>query len=198
MSSARRVAVHMAIEAGHAPQAVGLLGLAIGGRIELLLRELRDEQSQAFQVLGVQDAGKELLKVIDRDNLALRHVAQVGTRRQEHGWWELGQKGIRQIKIEIEAFQAFEGLDLGLREYHAPHLVLRVRQRQESFGEQPLIANGIARHIGQLFPGVTPWAAWSRDRQAMALPRQSQLPLFVRPVAIQLVAASSEPSSDVP
>ena len=67
-----------------------LLRLAVGGGVELLLRELRHQQTQALQVLGVQDAGEDLLEVVDGHDLALRDVAQVGPRGQEDGRRELG------------------------------------------------------------------------------------------------------------
>ena len=101
----RRVAVDVAIEAGHALHAERLLGLAVGGGVELLLRKLRHQQPQPFQVLGVQNARKELLEVLHRYHLALRHVAQVGPARQVHGRRKLGQEVLRQIEIDVEAFQ---------------------------------------------------------------------------------------------
>ena len=84
----------------------GLLGLAVGGGVELLLRELRDQQPQAFQVLGVEDALEDLLEVLDGHHLALRHVAQVGPRGQEDGRRELGQEVLGQVEVEVEALQA--------------------------------------------------------------------------------------------
>src|ERR1700752_2837903 len=51
----RRVAVDVAVEAGHAPHPFRLLGLAVGGRVELLLRELRDEEAQSVELLRVED-----------------------------------------------------------------------------------------------------------------------------------------------
>ena len=101
----RRVAVDVAVEAGHALHAVGLLRLAVGGGVELLLRELRHQQAHALQVLGVQDAVEDLLEVLDGHHLALRDVAQVGPRRQEDGRRELGQEVLGQVEVEVEALQ---------------------------------------------------------------------------------------------
>ena len=47
------MAVDVAIEAGHAP--AGLHGAAIVRGIELLLRQRRQQQPQAFQLLGIED-----------------------------------------------------------------------------------------------------------------------------------------------
>ncbi len=89
------VAVDVAVEAGDALHAVGLRRLAVGRGVELLLRELRHQQSQALQVLGVEDALEDLLEVLHRDELALRHVAEVGPSRQEDGRRELRQERAR-------------------------------------------------------------------------------------------------------
>ena len=63
MGSRRGVAVDVAIETRHAELAVGPVGLAVGRGVELLLRELCDQEAQPLQVLGVEDAGKDLLEV---------------------------------------------------------------------------------------------------------------------------------------
>ena len=149
----RGVAVDVAVEAGHALHAGGLLRLAVGRGVELLLRELRDQQAHALQVLGVQDALEDLLEVLHRHHLPLRDVAQVRPRGQEDGRRELGQEVLGQVEIEVEALQAGQLLDLHLREDHAAHLVLGVGQGQEALGEQALLADLVGRHLGQLLPG---------------------------------------------
>jgi hypothetical protein len=65
-----RVAVHVAVEAGHT--AVRFLGPSIRGHVVLLLRERRDEQAQTFQLLRIQRALEQLLEVIDRDQAPQR------------------------------------------------------------------------------------------------------------------------------
>ena len=99
----RRVAVDVAIEASHALHADRLFRLAVGGGVELLLRKLRHQQTHALQILGVEDAGEDLLEVVHRHDLALRDVAQVGPRRQVDGRRELGQELLGQVEIEVEA-----------------------------------------------------------------------------------------------
>ena len=75
------VAVGMAVEARHA---LGRLHAPpILGQVELLLRKRREEQPQAFELFRVEDVLEEPLEVVERDQLALRHVAEVGPRHQE-------------------------------------------------------------------------------------------------------------------
>ena len=52
--------------------------LAIVGRVELLLRERRQQQAQPFQLPRLEDAVEQLVEVVERDQLALRDIAQVG------------------------------------------------------------------------------------------------------------------------
>ena len=137
----RRVAVDVAVEACDALHAGRVLRLAVGRGVELLLRELRDQQAQALQVLGVEDSREELLEVVDRDDFALRDVAQVGPRGQVDGRRELGQEVLGQVKIDVEPLQPWQDLDLHLREDHSAHLVLGVRQWQEALGKQVLLAD---------------------------------------------------------
>ena len=101
-----RVAVDVAVEAGHADHAGGVLGLAVGRGVELLLRELRHQQAQPLQVLRIEDAVEQLLEILQRHHLPLRNVAQVGPRRQEDGRRELGQEMLRQVEIDVEALRA--------------------------------------------------------------------------------------------
>ncbi len=86
----RRVAVDVAVEAGHAAHAIGLFRLAVVTGVELLLRELRNQQAHAFQVLGIKDAVKDFVEIVDGHHFALGHIAQVGPGRQEDGRRELG------------------------------------------------------------------------------------------------------------
>ncbi len=84
------VAVGMAVEARDA--LAGDQRAAVLGGIELLLRERREEQAQAFQLLGIQDALEKLLEIRERHELALGYVAQVGPRGQKDRRGELGQQ----------------------------------------------------------------------------------------------------------
>ncbi len=141
MCRAGSVAVDVAIEAGDASPAVGVIRLAVGGGVELLLRELRHQQAHAFQILGVENAVEELLEVIDRKHLALRDIAEVRAGGQVDGRWKLRQEVFGQIEIEIEALQPGQLLDFHLREDHAAYLVMRMRQRQEPLRELILVAD---------------------------------------------------------
>src|SRR5437764_12582124 len=108
--------VDMTIETGHSLRAVGLFGLAVGSGVELLLRELRHEESHPLQVFGVQDPAEDLLKVVDSQHFPLRDVSQIGTGREENGRRKFRQVVIGQIEIEVEALQARQQLDLDLWE----------------------------------------------------------------------------------
>src|SRR5712671_519521 len=101
MSRAIRVAVGVAVQAGHT--AAGVNRAAILGLVELLLRKGRDEQAKTFDLLGVEDAIKKLVVVVDGDQLALRYVAEVGTRGEIDWGREFGEEVVRRIEVEIEA-----------------------------------------------------------------------------------------------
>src|SRR5580704_714927 len=94
------VAVRMAIKASRAK--AGNLRAAILGRIELLLREGRQQQAQPFQLPGSEKAIEQLVIIGERDQLALRDIAQIGARGQVDGWRKRGQEVIRQIEIYVE------------------------------------------------------------------------------------------------
>src|SRR5262249_53775153 len=96
----RRVAVDGAAAAGGALHAGRLVGLAVGGGVELLLGELRHEETHALDVLGVEDALEDLLEVVDRHKLSLRDVAQVRPGGEKDGRRELGQELLRQVVVE--------------------------------------------------------------------------------------------------
>ena len=126
------VAVDMAVETDHAT--MGGQRAAVQRLVELLLRERRDQQPQPFELFGVQDAAEQLVEVGDRDELALRHVAQVGPRGQEDGRRKLGQQVGRQVEVEVESRQVaglllLDLVDVVLRKQHAPFGMVRVRQR---------------------------------------------------------------------
>src|ERR1700688_2635089 len=84
------VAVRVAVEARCA--AAHQLGAAVLRLIELLLRERSDEQAQTFQLLGNENAVKQLVIVLDGDELALRDVAKVGALIEINRWWEFRQE----------------------------------------------------------------------------------------------------------
>ena len=149
---AGRVAVDVTIEAGDALHADGLIRLAIRRGVELLLRELCDEQTDAFKVFRVEDALEDFLEVIDGDQLPLGDIAEIGSRGQKDGRRELRQEVLGQIKVEVEALHPRKLLDFHLGENHAADFVMRMRQRQEALGEEVLVAQLIRCGLGELLP----------------------------------------------
>ena len=147
--------IHVAVEAGH-PRA-RLQRPPIAGRVELLLRERGYQQPQALQLLRVQQAVEELEIVLQSDDLALRHVAQVGPGREVDGRRILGQEMRRQVEIQVVTRQVaslllLDLVDLLLRKHHPAFGVVGMRQRQEPRGPQTFLADFLGRHRGQLLP----------------------------------------------
>ena len=87
------------------PHPARKLCAAILGRIELLLREGRQQQPQPFQLPGRQHAIEHLVVIGQRDQLALRDIAQIGARGQVDRRRKLGQEVVRQIEIDVEPRQ---------------------------------------------------------------------------------------------
>src|SRR5690606_42073665 len=56
-------------------------------------------------LLRVQNAVEELEKVLRRDELPLRHVAELGSRGQENGRRELGQEMLGNVELDVEPVQ---------------------------------------------------------------------------------------------
>src|SRR5687767_13178697 len=96
-----RMAVRVTVETHDA--AAGPLRTAILRLIELLLRKWRDEQAQSLELLRIQQAIEELIEIVDRDQLPLRYVAKIGSRREKNRRRKLRQQVIRQIEVEIES-----------------------------------------------------------------------------------------------
>src|SRR5688572_27976548 len=95
--------VGVAVEAGNA--LMGLEAPSVVRQVELLLRKRRDEQSQAFQLLRVEEIPEEPLEVIQRDELPLGHVAEIWAGHHEDRRRYLRNQMIRQIEIEVEPRQ---------------------------------------------------------------------------------------------
>src|SRR5688572_24460117 len=146
------VPVGVAIEATNALHPVRSFRLAIGGGVELLLRELRNQKAEPFEVLGVENAAEDFLKISDGDKFPLRNVAEVRPSDEKNGGREFGQEMVGQIEVEVEPLEPGDGFDLVLREKHAAGGVVGVRQRQKAFWEAPLVADLVRRHASQLFP----------------------------------------------
>src|SRR5690606_15071911 len=150
-----RVAVRVTVEARHAEMRP--LTAPVVGHVELLLRERRDEQSEPFELLRIQDTVEQLEKVLRRHELALRDVAELRTRRQVDRRRELGQEVLGNIELDVEAVQVAlllreDLVDMLLREHHAAFFVERMRQRLETLREQVALADLVAPHRSELFP----------------------------------------------
>ena len=148
----------LAWQSKQATPRLGFHAAPVLGRVELLLRERRDQQPQPFELLRVQDAVEQLVVVVDRDELALRDVAEVGPRGQVDRRRKLGQEVVGQVEVEIEAgqvavFLLLDLVDVELREKHAAFGMVRVGQRHETVGKDSLLANAFGSHLGQLVPG---------------------------------------------
>jgi hypothetical protein len=100
---------------------------------------------------------KELIEVVSGDEVAPRHVAQVGPGRQKDGGGEFGQEPVRQIEVEVEAGQVprrllLDLVDLEAGKKHAPFWMIRMRQRHESSREEPLLADLLRCRVRQAIP----------------------------------------------
>src|SRR5579875_3252635 len=130
------MAVDVTIKASHALHTDGVLRFAVGGGVELLLRELRHQEAKALQILRVEDAAEDLLEIVHGYHLALGNISQVRARRQIDGRREFGQEVFGQVEIAIKALQTRQQLNLHLRKDHAAGLVLGMWQRQKPLGEK--------------------------------------------------------------
>ena len=108
------VPVDMAVETGDAE--ARLAALAVIGRIEFLLRQRRQQNLQAVELDRGQDILEQTVKVIDRDNLTARDIAELWTVLQEDGRRELGQKSLGQVELDIEPLEPWKHVDLQIRE----------------------------------------------------------------------------------
>src|SRR5579862_4888911 len=148
----------MAVEAGRAD--AGRRRLAILGRIELLLRERRQQQAQPFELPRRENAVEQLEVIGERDQLALRDIAQLGARGKIEGWRKRRQEVLRQVESEVEAGQVtrvlpLHRIDLVLREYEAAGGMKRVRQGEEALRPEPSLADLVRAHRRELLPRHT-------------------------------------------
>ena len=159
MAGPVRVAVLMTVEAGDAQARV--LAPPIRRRVELLLGERREQETQPFELLGVQDPVEEAVVVVRRHQLPLGDVAQVRPRGQVDRRRELGQEAVGQVEVEVEAGQVPARLLLDLIDEeqgkdHAAFGMIRVGQGHEARRVQPLVADLVRGHLRQGLPGRSP------------------------------------------
>jgi hypothetical protein len=144
------------IQTSHA--AAWLVRAPVHSLVELLLRKRRQQQPQALKLFRVQNPAEQLIEVFDRNQLALRHIAQVRPGRQIHRRRKLRQKTVGNVEVQIEACKVallllIQLVDLRLREHHAALRVIGVRQRKKSLREDSPFADHVGVHIIQLRPG---------------------------------------------
>ncbi len=150
-----RVPVRMAVEARDA--LARLRRTPVRRRVELLLREWREQQAQAFELLRIQDAAESLVVVRERDELALRHVAEIRPRRQIDRRGRLREQVLGRHEIQIEArqvaaFLLFHQIDVRLWKHHAAFGMILMRQRQEAGRIDIALANLGGRQRGESVP----------------------------------------------
>ncbi len=93
----------LAWQSKQATPRLGLIGAPILGLVELLLRKRRQQQTQALNLLRIQNAVEHLVEVSMVTSLPLRNVAQVRPGGQIDGGGKLRKKVFREIEIEVEA-----------------------------------------------------------------------------------------------
>ena len=67
MRRSGRVTIYMTIKACNTKHAIRSFRFAIGGGVELLLRKLSNQQTQAFELLWIKQSIEELVEIIDGD-----------------------------------------------------------------------------------------------------------------------------------
>src|SRR3984957_5244688 len=154
--------------------------------MKLLLREWRQQQAQPFQLSGRENAVEHVEEVGDRDQLALRDVAQIGARGQVHRRRKRSQKVFGQVEIDVEAGQVspvlcLDRVDLLMRKNLAACGMEWMRQRKEALWPQALVTDRVGRHARELFPGHPRW-------QPDAYPLLQWLPVLHRDALGGMVA----------
>ena len=84
---------------------LGSCTLAVVGGVEFLLRQGREQQPQPVELHGRQDVLEQPVVVVDRDDFAARHVAQLGPVLKEHRRRELGQERLGQVEVDVEPLE---------------------------------------------------------------------------------------------
>ncbi len=125
--------------------------------VELLLRERSHQEAQPLDLLRVEDPVEELVEVLDRHQLALRDVPQVGPGGEEDRRRELGKEVLGDVEVEIEAGEVallllLDFVDVELREDHPSLGVVRVGERLEAAREELPLADLVRLHRPELVP----------------------------------------------
>src|SRR6266436_5138717 len=122
------MAVNMTIEARHTDHPIRTLRFAVVSSIELLLRKLCDEQAQALDLFGIQNAIEKPVEVIDRNDLSLRYIAEIWPRRQEDGWRKLRQKIVWENGVGGKKAEERQRFYFRFAEQHGTPRMVRVWQ----------------------------------------------------------------------
>ncbi len=111
--------------------------------VELLLRERRHQQARRpSSCFGLRTLSEQLVEIGQRDELALRNVAEIGPCGEvRSAAAELGQEVLREVEVEIKTGKVaaglfFEFVDLHLGEDHAAVFVMGMGQRIEAGGPE--------------------------------------------------------------
>src|SRR5437773_5399786 len=158
----------MTVETGNAE--ARMLAAPVGGEVELLLGKRRQEQPEAFELLGVEDAVEELVVVVGRDEAAAGDVAEIGTRGEKDRRREFGQERVGQIEVEVEACEIpasllLDFVDLEHGEHHPALGMIRMRQRQEPRREGALLPELVRRHSRERVPRHPGWQFHPRSEE---------------------------------
>ena len=140
--------------------------LAVLGLVELLLRERRQQQPQSLHLHRRDDAVHQLVEVLDRQQLAARHVAQLRLCREKDRRRKLRREVIRKIEVHVEAPQvasllAADRLDLPIGKNLSAGRLLDVRQRQKAGRKQTPLSD-VRRSIWARASQVAPCGSFTR------------------------------------
>src|SRR6202022_3308786 len=123
-----------------------MFAAAIRRLVELLLREWREQQPQAFQLFGIQHAVEQRVIVAGGDHLSLRDVSEVGSRGQVNCCGKFWKEVVRDVEVHVKTRQVSSRLLLDfinceMRKDHAPFNVLGMRQGEKAPGKKSLGSN---------------------------------------------------------
>ena len=152
------VAVGVAVEAGHA-RGCGLQAAAVVGGVELLLRKRRDQQPQAFELLGIEDVLEQLVEVrsASRACPATRRPGPAASSDRSAPETRAGRccgrskSRSKRVRSRPVCFLVSSISDFG--KDHAARFVVRMRQREETRRPEIPPLDLLRRHRGELLPG---------------------------------------------
>src|SRR5262245_30547399 len=111
------MAIDVAIETRDTETRLGTF--TIVSRVELFWRKWGQKHAQAIKLDRCQDIFKQAVVIVDGDHFPPRYITELRPVLEKNRWWKLGQKGLREIELHIEAFEAREHGGLHLRKHLA-------------------------------------------------------------------------------